>query len=289
VAWSAPTLIALLSLLLPGKPVAAADAGLAAAPAPPSVLLPDANIARAKALALDAALIKGWRVVSSAPAQVIFEIDLDAPASAGPSGVAPPETTLLRIRADFEEAPDGVLAALSANELWFAGTAREWRADVTAAYRGNLMNALTSLRQQWAAIAPRRPTAAGTSPRAQSDGAPASAAPVQRFEPPRRARLRDSAGSDIAPSPAAPVTPLPGTPVPPQPAAGPQAPAQAADAVGIWAYHAEAYAAARGCVLAARGAVLLEQAIDGELHRVYCDDGNSRLVRCDRQACGDAE
>jgi hypothetical protein len=275
------------AMLLLASAVSAPVSAETAAGAAPSVLLRGANIPRAKALALDAALIKGWRVVASEPEHVIFEIRLDTPASAGPPGAAPPEHTLLRIRADFTATADGVDIALRATELWYAGTPAAWSTDVTAAYRGNLHTALTSLVQQWSAIAP--PSAEQQRPPATTRPAPAPApsAPVERIAP--------------RPSPAQPpaVTPLPpaatrASPPAPPPALAPalrrtptEQPADAA--MGVWAYYAEDFAVAQGCVLGERGAVLVTDDADTELHRVHCVGGSTVMVRCSREGCAGAE
>jgi hypothetical protein len=263
-----------------------------AAGASPSVLLRGANIPRAKALALDAALIKGWRVVVSEPEHVVFEIRLDSPASAGPPGATPPEHTLLRIRADFTATPDGVDTALRATELWYAGTPAAWSTDVTAAYRDNLNNALSSLLQQWSAIAP--PTVRQQPPRrvpaAPVPPAPVRTAPVERIaSPPSPARPAPAAAGAL------PLPRTPASPPAPPPAAAPalrttpieQRPDD--DPIGVWAYYAEAFATAQGCVLGERGAVLVADDGGTELHRVQCAGGAAVMVRCDREGCASAE
>jgi hypothetical protein len=54
---------------------------------------------------------------------------------------------------------------------------------------------------------------------------------------------------------------------------------------GVWAYHAEELAAARGCELDELGAVLLREDAGTEVHRVHCRNGTGMLVRCDRERC----
>jgi hypothetical protein len=265
----------------------------AAEPTPPDgrpgVFLAGANVPRAKALALDAALVKGWRVAESNPDHVIFETLLDTPASAGPPGIAsgelaPPDQTLLRIRADFSTIDNGVMTALRADEVWYAGTARAWTADVTAQYRGNLMNALSSLRAQWASLAPAaaRAPAAGPTPR------PRRVLPQTPLavEPPAAAAAPSPTAPRSLPAPSQTAVPRL-TPVPATPPAASAALASADDPVGVWAYHAEQFAAAHGCTLADRGAVLVREADGVEMHQVYCQGGSSVLVRCDRASCLD--
>lgn len=247
--------------------------------APPSVLLVGANVPRAKALALDAALIKGWRVAVSERDFVVFETRLETPASAGPPGVvlgkvAPPGQTLLRIRADFTATGDGVRTALRATEIWYAGTRQQWSTDVTSPYRDNLSNALRSLREQWAAIAPEGAArAAAASDAGERPMTPRASAAAARAD----ASGRPTGGID---GPTQTARPVPKPPRPDQPASPPED-----FPVGVWAYHAEELAVSRGCELGERGAELLREEDGAELHRVDCRDGTTMLIRCDREGC----
>jgi hypothetical protein len=54
---------------------------------------------------------------------------------------------------------------------------------------------------------------------------------------------------------------------------------------GIWAYYAEQYARIRGCALAGEGAVLIEKTNAYEVHRVYCESGNTFQVKCNAGTC----
>jgi hypothetical protein len=263
----------------------------------PSVFLAGANLPRAKALALDAALIKGWRVAVSERDHVVFETRLDTPASAGPPDVtggrlAPPATTLLRIRADFSTTANGVVTALTAVEVWYAGTPREWTAEVTGQYRANLMNALESLRTQWAGLAPSVPAGRPGAPTSVQRSAPQRTSPSTGLAPaaaaPRTAVTAPVAAADLAPAAPPPAAGVPRPAVSPRtrPEAGVQPPPED-DPVGVWAYHAEEFASARGCELADRGAVLMQELEGFELHEVYCRDGTRVAVRCDRVSCMD--
>jgi len=115
----------------------------------PSTQLPGATVPRAKALSLDAALLRGWKLIESGRDYAVFETPLDEPASIGPPDASRSEPTLLRIRADFAAVKDGVQASLRAEEVWRAGTTRAWSNDITALYRDNLLRALQSLNTQW--------------------------------------------------------------------------------------------------------------------------------------------
>lgn len=284
----------------------------------PGVFLEGATVARAKALALDAAMLKGWYVAGSGPDHSQFETVLEEPAAAGPmDGRVPPERTLLRIRADFIATPAGVNAYLQAQEVWWQGESGEWVADVTDIYRANLLRALESLQRQWTAFRKQHP---GAEPRV-----PTPRVRVEATAPHRAPARPDHAGQ---PHPTGPFgdnpRPLPvsGAPPPPeipqsmpapQPPTAPRAPVVETAVptvrtlplpaeppapiatpvplqdynVGIWAYYAEQYAREHGCPPGDVGAVLEGDSGASELHRVWCADGGSRLVRCDREHCQD--
>lgn len=257
--------------------IAAAVQGETAAP--PSVLLVGANVPRAKALALDAALIKGWRVAVSERELVVFETRLETPASPGPPGVvlgnvAPPAQTLLRIQADFTATEGGVRTALRATEVWYAGTRQQWSTDVTSPYRDNLSNALRSLREQWAAIAPGAAARAAAAP-----GAGDRPAAPHAFATPARAGASGRPTGDIA----APAHAGQRASEPPRPDQPPSSLEHFP--VGVWAYHAEEFAVSRGCELGERGAELLREEDGAELHRIGCRDGTTMLIRCDPERC----
>lgn len=251
----------------------------------PSVRLEGANIPRAKALALDAALLKGWQLAESGRAYAIFETPLDTPASPGPADARASETTLLRIRADFIEADGAVIATLRAEEVWRPFTPRAWTTDITDSYRGNLDRALASLHRQWDAFIRSRgrsvsptPPSGSSSTRAGTAGtrAPstAPAAPSSAIRPLDPDRLRPM------PAPSAPTnTPRP---IPEQPQTAYPSTDQP---VGIWAFDAERLARRRGCDLDDRGAVLVSDKAGVELHRIGCLDRPVMLVRCNRERC----
>jgi hypothetical protein len=232
----------------------------------PGVFLPQANIPRAKALALDAALIKGWRVAVSGQDHSVFETLIrESPEAAHGVGDEPevpevpevpnvPEVpVLLRIRADFLPEAGGVRVVLTATEIRFPGTRAESSADVTHAYAANLGNALASLRAQWEdfALGGRRVEAASPAPRATLGAGMA-------------------AGRQAAP-----------TAPKPMPEAVP---------IGQWAFAAEAFARQQGCQLGERGAALLggraqSRETGHEVHRVSCENRSALMVRCDTEGC----
>lgn len=286
-----------------------APAATAASDSPgsrPSVFLQGATVPRAKALALDAALIKGWVLAQSAQDHVLFETLLEEPAGIGPPNALPPDQTLLRIRADFVQTPAGVNAYLYAEEVWYAGSSKEWISNVTEPYRSNLRKALSSLQQQWTALARTRP--GGISPGALSErakgldedldkslgAAPAGfaarppSAPKVRVSPLSADDLPDHMATHQGPPNQEPTDQHETDQPSAQARLQPRPPAQPAAmdyTVGTWAYHAEHYARERGCVLGEFGAILVSGDAASELHKVNCIDGSSLMVRCDREGC----
>jgi len=54
---------------------------------------------------------------------------------------------------------------------------------------------------------------------------------------------------------------------------------------GVWGYYAEYYAKTQGCDVAESGAVLQQKQPEFEIHRVYCENGQSLLVKCNAGTC----
>jgi len=238
----------------------------------PSIFLPNASAPRVKALALDTALLKGWTLVDSSTNAILFETSLDQPASDGPPGVTPPQTTQLLIRTALEQTETGTRVSASAEEHWWRGTERAWSADVTQRYGDNLQRALRSLQQRWEHfIATAAPSTLPTP--AQSDPTPL---PL------------DTDRSAIKPLPtagSATPKPLPSGGSALEPAAIEPSPDNSAP-IGLWAYYAERYAGSLGCALHDRGAVLVQARQRDEIHRVYCTNRAPVMVRCDNLGCG---
>ncbi|NEX18309.1 MAG: hypothetical protein C1943_17320 [Halochromatium sp.] len=241
----------------------------------PSIFLPNASAPRVKALALDTALLKGWTLVDSSTNAILFETSLDQPASDGPPGVTPPQTTQLLIRTALEQTETGTRVSASAEEHWWRGTERAWSADVTRRYGDNLQRALRSLQQRWerfiATAAPSTlPTPAQPHPAPLSLGGDRSAI-----------KPLPTAGS-------ATPKPLPSGRPALAPALEPAAiePSPDTAPIGLWAYYAERYAGSLGCELHDRGAVLVQARQSDEIHRVYCTNRAPVMVRCDNLGCG---
>jgi hypothetical protein len=250
----------------------------------PSVRLEGATVPRAKALALDAALLKGWRLAQSGRDFAVFETRLDSPASPGPADARAGETTLLRIYANFTEANGVVSATLRAEEVWRPFTPRAWATDITEAYRPNLERALASLRRQWDRFL------SSAKPNARPSRQPQAGLGIGAGQPrpldPVTLRPRPSP-SAASPSERPQSQSRPGPVAPRIDPDRPAAPAQgfARDLVGICAFDAERVARQRGCDLDDRGAILVSDEAGIELHRIGCLDRPDMLVRCSRQRC----
>ncbi|WPL16154.1 hypothetical protein Thiowin_01101 [Thiorhodovibrio winogradskyi] len=250
-----PTLLWLLPVLLPGL---SSHGALANPPLstyePPRVYLDQANVPRAKGLALDAALTKGWQVAVSQRDHSVFETLIHESRDVGGGADAPPVPVLLRIRADFIRDAGGVLVSLAATEIRSPGTRAEVQRDVTQNYRVNLENALGSLRQQWEEFA------LGGRPSRQPQALEMSIRGGRR-QAPRRPAVARAAASE-----------------------------QASPVTGQWSYEAERLAGQYGCQVSERGATLFgdraeSDATGHEVHRVSCDNRSALLVRCDSEGC----
>lgn len=267
-----PTLMLLLSLLSGLSTVL--DARLDAAPGPatgpmpaPSTRLAGATRARARALALDSALLRGWELAESRADYVRFETRLDAPTSSGPPDAQPREPVLLRIHAHFRDAPEGALVTLGAEEVWRAGTAQDWSSDITTTYRRHLERALASLQAQWRQYA--------------------SAQPARHQDRLNRRQAHPDADADAEVRPLDPNTLqlLLGGQTASARDQSWAATADLAQPVGVWAFEAEKLAQALGCTLTDRGAVLASTNGDVETHRIECSNRSAIQVRCNRQRC----
>lgn len=131
-------------------PVLLLSAVLVAASPGPTVLLYGADLRQARDLAIDSALERGWRLVSTAANGVTFEQTLEE--SEAEEGSGP--VRVIRVSARFSPEVGGVRVQLSAQEVEHPGRAEEVSADVTDRYGLNLANALSSLRVRWDARIP---------------------------------------------------------------------------------------------------------------------------------------
>jgi hypothetical protein len=293
-------------------------------PNKPQVFLPGADLEQAKGVAMGSAVSKGWRVAGESDNVLVLERELNEAVAESVAPGASLATTppRVQVKSDFFPRDGGVDVVVSADVVSSDGEGGEKRQDYTEAYRPDLERSLTSLRATWSKSRGR--VASATPPLPDSSEAPPQAdpdvplAPIAESEPQVSgtepaaqpgtawggsgtavaAPVIDATGSSpgtgtqagIAPdSPAPSATPsaLPPAPQPSDPlpdSANMMALNQPA-ATGVWAYYAEHYARVRGCTLAGDGAVLVDKQPDYEMHRVYCEGGQTFLVRCNAGIC----
>lgn len=177
------TLLLAALLWIAATPSPAAAAELDQSAPLPSVFLPQANTPRAKALALDAALSKGWQVAGGGPDFSVFETLISEPHE-NDWGEQQSVRVRLRIRADFRRQGSGTEVVLRATEIRAPGSAAERHRDVTGQYSANLNNALQSLRYQWEDFALQ-----GHSHSARTAGSATSSAPGRSARPASRQEI----------------------------------------------------------------------------------------------------
>jgi hypothetical protein len=257
----------------------------------PRTLLIGAEVDQARAVAMGAAVDKGWRIAESSGQRLVVQRPLSAAAaeSVAPGSSLAPVPPRVEVTTGFIPRPDGTEVLLMADVLTADPKGDAVRRSFTDTYRAELEQSLGSLRRAWETASWR---VVGALP------------PVPEPAPP--ADIRIAAAGPEAETPSEAAAPAPDTvaPEPPaQPAAGPVAapsPPPSAPVAsapndmlrlnvpvpsGIWAYYAEHYARIRGCNLAGEGAVLINKTADFEEHRVYCEDGKTFLVRCNAGTC----
>lgn len=288
-------------------------------PNKPQTFLAGAEVEQAKAVAMGSAVSKGWKITKSTDNRLVVQRRLNAAAAEtvveGASLTQAP--SLVEVQTDFFERDQGVDVVLKASVISNMGTEEEKRQDFTESYRDDLLRSLTSLRMAWeesrwrvASATPPLPSP-GPTP-GESDAENRSS--LEEGEPVAESGWATQPASGVgtawqdnpspAPAPAGPVetastepTPSPvSTSASTQPAAyTPPDPAEnmlvlnEPSDTGVWAYYAEHYARVRGCQLAGGGALLLEKKPEYEMHRVYCEGGQTYLVKCNAGSCRGAE
>lgn len=111
----------------------------------PNAFLFGASLSNARAFAVENAKRRGWSIQKVTASTALFEQILEGDETDGVLVVR----RLLRVRAEFTEESAGIRVYLSAEEVEWPATDREWMSDVTERYTDNLMNALSSLRDKW--------------------------------------------------------------------------------------------------------------------------------------------
>jgi starvation-inducible outer membrane lipoprotein len=300
--FSLTVFISLAALAVSGCATAPSATGPAVQydPNKPQTRLVGANVEHAKSVAMGAAVTKGWKITQSSDYQLVLQRPLKpgaAPTIAGAQapGSAPP---VVQVETDFFQRPGGVDVVLGADLITNEGTKDESRQDFTETYRDDLMRSLASLQQAWAATSAR---VASATPPVQSPadlGAPPTAEESQEIAQTEGAGRWGPTEWSNAPTPAAEPPTSPENTAEPvysdAPAPAPVDDRSGADNMlvlndpagpGVWAYYAEHFAKARGCVLAGEGATLVEKQPEYEVHRVSCKSGQEFLLRCNAGTC----
>ncbi len=273
-------------------------------PDKPQIRLAGANVEYAKSVAMGSAVTKGWTIVDSSGNRLVLQRPLTGapdPTSAVTQapGSLPP---VVEVESGFFERPGGVDVVLSAEVITNRGTKDEKRQDFTETYRDDLMRSLASLQAAWAATGAR--VAAATPPlqSAQDLGAPPTAEETQEIARTEGSGQWGPTKWTSAPSPAAqPTPPSAGAATVAEESNAPitSSPAQVeergqADSMlvlstpvdtGVWAYYAEHYAKAHGCILTGAGATLVRKQPEYEVHSVGCKSGQTLLLRCNAGTC----
>lgn len=290
-----------------GSPVPSYD------PDKPQTFLPGAEVEQAKSLAMGSAVTKGWKVVESSDNRLVVNRPLDSASAQSVTG-EPVSTALVEVKSEFFKRQDGTNVVVGASLITNKGSEAERTIDFTDSYRDDLNRSLGSLRRTWddnrwrvASATPPLPTevpvpedevSASGAPgvndvRVVDSGAQADSGYGSGFAP---AAPPSPPPVPVAASTAAAVAPVEdrGAGTTPSPMVASPAPASPGGNMltlnrqtepGVWTYYAEHYAKIRGCELSGNGAVLEQKLPEYELHRVYCENGKTFLVKCNAGTC----
>lgn len=285
----------------------------------PQTFLAGADVEQAKSLAMGSAVTKGWNIVDSSGDKLVVRRPLNAAAAQSVTG-EPVSTAAVEVKSSFFQRQEGVDVVVGATMIANEGSKSQRKIDFTDSYKDDLNRSLDSLQRAWSEN--RWRVASGTPPlptnvAAAEDAGPESAATpadatqsaesgpafataeavqTSAVAPPAEAAGGPAIAASTPDSGAAPVedrydaaTPLP--PIASTTATAPANPAANMMALnrqgepGVWTYYAEHYAKIRGCEVSDTGAVLQEKTPEFEVHRVYCEDQKTFLVKCNAGSC----
>jgi hypothetical protein len=314
----------LVGALLLGCASAPMSGGPVYDPELPQIFLANAEPDQVMGVAMGAAITNGWKIVESKDSMFVQQRPLNAAAAEAiaPGASLATLPAVVEVRSQFFPRMGGVDVVLDAQAVVHRGSEDERREDFTETYRAELMQSLGSLRQAWsetrqriASAIPPLPPESGEQQPEEAEGGTAFAAatqvdtavasapqdesadnPVQTAwgsgSPPARPPAPvESRLSRPSPQPLAVTEPLAVAQTPPDLSAVDSAGNMMALkeppslSTGVWAYYAEHYARVRGCELAGQGAVLIEKTPAYEQHRVYCEGGQTFLVKCNAGTC----
>ena len=278
----------------------------------PQTFLSGAEVQQAVSLAKGSAVTKGWRVAESSPNGLLVRRPLSTTMAESVTG-APVSTALVQVKTDFHERRQGVAVVVRAALITDEGTKTQRTIDFTDAYMNELNQSLDALKQSWEEN--RLRVASATPPKFTKEVAPEDESTEGAPDAIEGGQIADTAADPLPEEATAwPETPTASAesvaasstgsdPVPARDGQTAAAPPPAADStlpldpaenmlalnrtadLGVWAYYAEHYAKIRGCDLAGNGAILEEKQPDYEIHRVYCEDNQDFLVKCNAGTC----
>lgn len=276
----------------------------------PQTFLAGAEVEQAKSLAMGSAVTNGWNIVDSSGNKLIVRRPLSVAAAQSITG-APVSTASVEVTSGFFKRQDGVDVVVGATMIENAGSKSQRKIDFTDNYKDDLNRSLNSLQQAWnenrwrvaSATPPLQPKVAD-SESVGTESAPA-AADTPRTPGSGSAYLADQSVQTSAAVPPVAVAASPAasgaapvedryaaTTPPPRPSTAPASPTENMMALnrqqgeqGVWTYYAEHYAKIRGCEVSDAGAMLQEKTSEHEVHRVYCEDEKTFLVKCNAGTC----
>lgn len=282
----------------------------------PQTFLAGADVEQAKSLAMGSAATKGWKIIDSSDDKLVVTRPLSAAAAQSIAGESVSAATV-EVKSEFFQRQNGVDVVVDATMIANTGEKPQKRIDFTDSYKDDLNRSLNSLQRTWnenrwrvASATPPLATKT-TDPQDDTTGGAAQTADAAQTVDTSSAYVTDqgaqtttaapaaaetaAVAASTAPSGAAPVEERYGATRPP-PASNTAATAPASPAEnmmvlnrqgqqGVWTYYAEHYAKIRGCQISNTGAVLQEKTAEYEVHRVYCEDEKTFLVKCNAGTC----
>jgi len=286
----------------------------------PQTFLAGAEVEQAKSLAMGSATTKGWKIVDSSGDRLVVTRPLSSTAAQSIAG-EPVSAATVEVKSEFFKRQNGVDVVVDATMIANKGKKSQRRIDFTDSYKDDLNRSLKSLQRAWSEnrwrVASATPPLATktTYPQDDTSGGPTQTADAAPTVDTGSAYVTDqdtrTATATAAPAPAmagtaavaastatsgaAPVEDRYGaTSPPPVSSAAANAPASPSENMvvlnrqgqqGVWTYYAEHYAKIRGCQISDNGAVLQEKTSEYEVHRVYCEDEKTFLVKCNAGTC----
>jgi hypothetical protein len=279
----------------------------------PKTLLPGADVQQAKSLAMGSAVSKGWKIVETSDNGLLMRRALDTAIAESLVG-APVRNASIDVRTGFIQRQEGVEVVVGATVIAERDGKEPETMDFTDSYKNELERSLASLRSSWeenrwriASATPPLPTTEAASAHDDTQGVTPAVQAWQSEVPEAHSATAENTATAWSETPASDTATVTAPSADGDDAryedryaaAPPASVTQGADAGlnenmlalgqtterGLWAYYAERYAIIRGCDISGRGAILEEKQPDFEIHNVYCENGQSFLVKCNAGTC----